>query len=79
MLVALPNDLKHNEESFSAISTALLYLRVAQMPRCPDLAIFVLTNNKQTDKQTEPTVLPLAHACGINIISVLSLLIVDGY
>jgi hypothetical protein len=57
---ALPIDSKHNEVSFSTISTDLLYLRVAQMPRCPDLAIFVLTD-KQTNGQTEPIALPLAH------------------
>jgi hypothetical protein len=59
---ALLNDLKLNEASFATILTDLLYLRVAQMPRCPDLAIFVLTNG-----QTEPIALPLAHARGVNI------------
>ena len=38
---ALPNDSKHNEASFSAMSTDMLYLRVAQMPRSPELASFV--------------------------------------
>ena len=42
ILVALPNNLKHNEASFSTISTDMLCLRVAQMPRSLDLAIFVL-------------------------------------
>ena len=42
----LPNDSKHNEASFSTISTDMLYLRVAQTPRSPDLAIFVLTTDK---------------------------------
>ena len=37
---ALPNDSKHNEASFSTILTDMLYLRVAQTPRSPDLAIF---------------------------------------
>jgi hypothetical protein len=43
----LPNDLKHtcNEASFSPI---LLYLQMAQMPRSPDLAIFVL--RQQVDR-----------------------------
>ena len=45
----LPNDLKHNEASFSTISTDVLYLRVTQTPRSPDLAIFVLTTD---DRQT---------------------------
>ena len=39
----LPNDSKHNETSFSTISTDMLYLQVAQTPRSPDLVIFVLT------------------------------------
>ena len=41
----LPNDLKHNEASFLTISTDMLCLRVAQMPRSPDPAIFVLTTD----------------------------------
>ena len=45
----LPNDSKHNEASFSTISTDMLYLQVAQTPRSPDLAIFVLTTTT-TDK-----------------------------
>ncbi len=49
---ALPNDSKHNEASFSTTSTGLLYLRVAQMSRCSDLAIFVLTDG-QTDRRTD--------------------------
>ena len=41
-LWALPNDLKRTETSFSAILTdTTLYLRGAQIPRSPDLAIFV--------------------------------------
>ena len=46
---ALPNDSKHTEASFSAIFTdkLTLHLRVAQMPRSPDLAIFVLTTNRR--------------------------------
>ena len=39
------NDSKHTEASFSTILTDTLYLRVAQMPRSPDLAIFVLTTD----------------------------------
>ena len=68
----LPNDSKHNEASFSTISTDKLYLRVAQMPRSPDLAIFVLTtqtDDRQTTdrRQTKPITLPLAHARGVII------------
>jgi hypothetical protein len=40
-----------NEASFSMTLTDLLYLLVAQMPRCSDLAIFVVTD-RQTDRQT---------------------------
>ena len=45
---ALPNDLKHNGASFLTISTALLCLRVARIPRYRDLVIFVPTY-RQTD------------------------------
>jgi hypothetical protein len=51
---ALPNDSKHNEAGFSTDS---LCLRVAQMPRSRDLAIFVLTTDRQTNCFT-----PAAHA-----------------
>ena len=47
---ALPNDSKHTYASFSAILTDTLHLRVAQMPRSPDLAIFVLTDDND-DRQ----------------------------
>ena len=40
----LPSDLKHSETSFS---TSSLYLRVAQMPRCGDLAIFMMTTDNR--------------------------------
>ena len=43
---ALPNDSKHNETSFSTISTDMLYLWAAQMPRSP---IFVPTMTDKTD------------------------------
>jgi hypothetical protein len=39
-------DLKHNEASFSMISTDLLYLRDAQMPRTQE---FVPTTDRRTD------------------------------
>ena len=37
------------------------------MPRSPDLAIFVLTTDRQTTdrRQTKPITLPLAHARGV--------------
>ena len=41
------------------------------MPRCPDLTIFMLTDddddNDDKDRQTRPIILPLAHARGVNI------------
>jgi hypothetical protein len=49
-------DLKHNEASFSTNSIDWLCLRVAQVPRSRDMAIFVSTD-RQTDK---PIALPLA-------------------
>jgi hypothetical protein len=55
--LALPNNLKHNEASFTTISTDSLRLRVAQTPRSQGLAIFVLTTDRQTDK---PIALTLA-------------------
>ena len=74
-LWTLPNDSKHNEASFSTIPTDILYLRVAQMPRSPDPAIFVLTQpitlplahaRGVTTTTTRPSTLPLAHARGVN-------------
>ena len=56
---ALPNDSKHNGASFSTISTVWSYLRVAQIPRSQDLAIFVLIN-RQTDGQNR-LLYPLLH------------------
>ncbi len=47
---ALPNGSKHNETSFTTISTDLLHLRIAQTPRSQDLVIFVLTTDRLTDK-----------------------------
>ena len=60
---------KRFEASFSTISTNMLYLRVAQTPRSPDLAIFVLTTDRQTTdrRQTKPITLPLAHARGVTM------------
>ena len=45
------NDFKHTQASFLLISTHWLRLRVAQMPRSRDLAIFVLmTIDRQTNR-----------------------------
>ena len=50
---AFPNNSNHTEASFSAMLTDTLYLRVDQMPRFLDLAIFVLTtdNSNNNDRQ----------------------------
>ena len=50
----LPNDSKHNEGGFSTISTDSLYLRVAQVPRYRDLAIFVLTTDDRQNRLLYP-------------------------
>ncbi len=65
---ALSNDSKHNEASFSTSPTHLLYLRVSQMSRCSDLAIFVLTDG-QTDRTDYTT--PCACVRGNNYIFVI--------
>jgi hypothetical protein len=61
---ALPNDLKHNEAGFSTISTDSLCLRIAQVPRSRDLAIFMRTTDRQqTDKLIAlPPAAQCAHA-----------------
>jgi hypothetical protein len=45
MLVGLAKQFEA-QASFSTTSTGLLYLEVAQMPRFPDLAIFVVTDRQ---------------------------------
>ena len=61
----LSNDSKHNEANFSTVLMDMLYmyLRVTQMPRSPDLAIFVLTTTDKTDYFT-----PSACARGNDIV-----------
>ena len=44
-LVGLAQRFEATKASFSAILTDTLHLRVAQMPRSPDLAIFVLLDD----------------------------------
>ena len=44
------NDSKHIQARLSLISTDWLHLRAARVPRCQDLAIFVMTTT--TDRQT---------------------------
>ena len=41
------------QTSLSLIPTDWLRLRVAQVPRCRDLAIFGVTTDVQTDRQTD--------------------------
>ena len=56
---------RHNEASFLTISTDMLYLRVAQTPRSPDLAIFVLTtDDRQTDDRQNRLLYPLRMRAG---------------
>jgi hypothetical protein len=50
----IPLDLKHNEASFSPNSIDSLFLRVAQVPRSGDMAIFV-----SADRQTNRLLYPL--------------------
>ena len=55
----MPNDLKHIQASLSLIPIDWLCLRVAQVPRCRDLAISVVTTDRLTDYFTP------AHARGV--------------
>ena len=61
---ALPDDLKNIEACFLQISTDLLCLRAAQMPRSRDQVIFVLT----TDNRQNWLLYPL-HACTCEVIT----------
>ena len=56
----MPNDSKHIQACLSLISTDWLHLRAAQVPRCRDLAIFMVTT---TDRQTD--YFTPAHVCGV--------------
>ena len=50
----MPNDQsRHIQASLSLIPTDWSRLRVAQVPRCRDLAIFVVTTDRQTDRRTD--------------------------
>ena len=59
----MPNDSKHIQASLSLIPTDWLRLRVAQVSRCRDLAIFVVTTDGQMDKTNRH--FTLAHARGV--------------
>ena len=58
-------DSKHTEARFSPNSTDSLCFLVAQVPRPPDMAIFLLTTTTTTTTTTRPITLPLAHARGV--------------
>ena len=71
----MPNDSKHIQADLSLIPTDWSRLRVAQVPRCRDLAIFMVTTDGQTDSRypcacardnnDDKITLPLAHASGV--------------
>ena len=63
----MPLDSKHTEASLSPTSTDTLYLRIAQVPRSQDLAIFLWTMTTMTITKTQLITLPLAHARGVTI------------
>jgi hypothetical protein len=56
---------KHNETSFSKVSTDSLCLWVAQMPKSRDLTIFVVTDRQTKIKQTDRTTPCCACARGV--------------
>ena len=58
----MPLDSKHTEASFSPNSTYSLCLQLTQMPRSPDVAIFVSITTTTT---TQPITLPFVHVCGV--------------
>ena len=60
----MPLNSEHTEASFSPTSTDSLYLWINQVPRCQDLAILVVTTDRQTDK---PTTYPCACMWSNNI------------
>ena len=68
----MPNDSKHIQASLSLIPTDWSRLRAAQVPRCRDLAIFVVTTDRQTDGQTDRQTdyFTPAHARGVNILNI---------
>ena len=59
----MPLDSKHSGASFSQTSTNSLYFQVAQVLTCRDLAILVVTDDRQTDRQTD--YFTTAHARGV--------------
>ena len=64
--VVLMASIYHQEaekRQFLSISTIWSHLPKTKMPESSDLAIFVLADNRQT----QPIILPLVHARGVNI------------
>ena len=70
----MPNDLKHIQASLSLIPTDWSRLRVAQVPRCRDLAIFVVTTDGQMDRQTDYFTPAHAHGVISDLLTVCDLL-----
>ena len=64
-----PKESKYTDASFSPIQLMDSFcLRVDQMPRSRDVAVFVVTTTTMTDdRQTKLIALPLAHAHGVII------------
>ena len=59
----MPLDSKCIEASFSPTSTDALYLQIDQVPKYQDLAISVVTTDRQIDEQTD--YFTPAHAHGV--------------
>ena len=49
----MPNDSKQIQASLLLIPTDWSHLQVAQVPRCRDVVIFVVTTDGQTDRRTD--------------------------
>ena len=59
----MPLDSEHTEASFSPKLTYSLYLQFGQVPKSPDLVIFVsMTMTTTTTTTKRPITLPLVHA-----------------
>ena len=53
LYVTFVDDAKQFEANLSLISTDWLRLRAAQVPRCRDMAIFVVTTDRLIDRQID--------------------------
>ena len=63
MSVGMPLDSKHTEDSFSPTSTDSLQLRINQVPRYRDLAILVVTTDRQTNRLLHPCACAWSNKC----------------